>query len=105
MVPPMMGTQKIRRHVDWVVLITALIFVVGCDGGGCGAGCAGTEPIPGGFPTAKRNASAVQLRVSNSALAKIMANPAAVIGPLAGGGGGNGVIEFNIPASCGGDQE
>ena len=98
-----MGTQKIRRSVDWVVLITAIVFAVGCSGGGCG-GCAGMEPTPGGFPVAQRNPNAVQLRVTNTALAKITADPAAIIGPLVGNAM-NGVIDFNVPASCGGSTE
>ncbi|HLL21097.1 MAG TPA: hypothetical protein VK427_03150, partial [Kofleriaceae bacterium] len=97
-----MGTRA-RRSIDWLVVVTAIVFAVGCSGGGCG-GCAGIEPIPGGFPVAKRNANAVQLRVSNTALAKISANPAAILGPIVGGAQ-NGVIELNIPASCGGGTE
>ena len=95
-----MGT---RHRVDWLVVITAILFAVGCSGGGCG-GCAGMEPTPGGFPVAKRSPNAVQLRVSSTALAKISANPAAIIGPLVGGAM-NGVIDFNVPASCGGSTE
>ena len=88
---------------DGIALLVAIVAAVGCSGDGCG-GCAGTEPIPGGFPADKRNANALQMRVSSGALAKIAANPAAVIGPLVGGAT-NGVIEFNIPASCGGSTE
>src|SRR5687768_11744019 len=98
----MMGTQKIRR-VDWVVVLTALVLAVGCSGGGCGS-CAGMEPIPGGFQAAKRNNNAVQIRVADSLFTKIEADPAGFIGPLAGGAM-NGVVEFNIPASCGGSVE
>nr|MBA3817392.1 hypothetical protein [Deltaproteobacteria bacterium] len=97
-----MGTVKIRR-VDWVMVITALLFAVGCGGGGCG-GCAGMEPTPGGFPVAQRTPNAVQLRVTDGALAKVTADPAAIIGPLVGNAM-NGVIEFNVPASCGGSTE
>ncbi len=91
--------KKIRR-VDWVVAITSIVFAVSCSGGGCG-GC-GFEPIPGGFPAAKREANAAQVRVSQTALTKIAADPAAILGGLVGGGGGMpGVIEFPVPASCG----
>ena len=62
------------------------------------------EPTPGGFPVAKRNPNAVQLRVTQSGLGKITADPAAVIGPLVGNAM-NGVIDFNVPASCGGSTE
>ena len=58
------------------------------------------QPIPGGFPAAKRSANAGQLRVSNTGLGKITADPAAVIGPLVGGGAGSGVITFPV-VSCG----
>ncbi|NVB78476.1 MAG: hypothetical protein HOV81_08800 [Kofleriaceae bacterium] len=75
-----------------------MFLAVGCGGGGCG-GCAGMEPIPGGFPSAQRHPNAAQIRVTPTALSKITADPAGIIGPLAGGGAMNGVIEFPI-ASC-----
>ncbi|HEX5060441.1 MAG TPA: hypothetical protein VFV99_13830 [Kofleriaceae bacterium] len=87
-----------RVQVDWIVLITALFFAFGCGGGGCG-GC-GMEPIPGGFPSAKRNPNAGQLRVTQSGLAAVSANPASLLGAL--GGAMNGVLKFNAPANCGG---
>ncbi|MDB4963699.1 MAG: hypothetical protein JWP01_3698 [Myxococcales bacterium] len=90
--------KKIRR-IDWVVAITSIVFAVSCSGGGCG-GCAQLEPIPGGFPVAKREPNAAQVRVTSTALAKIAADPASIIGPLVGGAM-NGVIEFPVPASCG----
>ncbi|HEY5946711.1 MAG TPA: hypothetical protein VIV40_14510 [Kofleriaceae bacterium] len=88
-----------RVQIDWIVVITALLFAFGCGGGGCG-GCAGIEPIPGGFPSAKRNPNAGQLRVTQTGLAAVSSNPAALLGSL--GGAMNGVLEFNVPASCGG---
>ncbi|HET9987080.1 MAG TPA: hypothetical protein VFQ65_01135, partial [Kofleriaceae bacterium] len=71
--------------------------------GGCGGGCSGCgiTPIPGGFPNAKRTVNAGQVRVSNSGIAQITKDPAAVLGPLIGGAT-NGVIEFPAPVSCGG---
>src|SRR5688572_7874466 len=89
-----------RARIDWIVVLTALLFALGCGGGGCG-GCAGMEPIPGGFKSDKRRPNAGQVRITSSALAKITADPAAVIGPLAGGAT-NGIITFPIPASCSG---
>jgi MYXO-CTERM domain-containing protein len=59
------------------------------------------EPIPGGFPSAERTAKAGQVRVTSSALDKIEADPANVIGGFAGSNT-NGVITFAIPASCSG---
>jgi len=95
--------RKTSIRPDWVIVLTAMLFAVGCSGGGCG-GCAALEPTPGGFPVAKRTPNAVQARVTNSAIAKITADPAAIIGPLVGNAM-NGVIDFNVPASCGGDPE
>jgi MYXO-CTERM domain-containing protein len=92
-----------RARFDGSILLAALVVAVGCSGDGCG-GCAGMEPIPGGFPADKRNQHAAQVRVSSGAIAKIEANPAGFLGPLVGGAT-NGVIEFNIPASCGGNVE
>ncbi|HTL36158.1 MAG TPA: hypothetical protein VL326_23665 [Kofleriaceae bacterium] len=93
-----------RARIDWFVVLTAVFLAVGCGGGGCG-GCAGMEPIPGGFPSAKRSVNAGQIRVTPTALGKITADPAGVIGPLAGSGSMNGVVTFPVPASCGGSTE
>ncbi len=95
--------KQIHRRVDWALVITSIVFAVSCSGGGCG-GCASMEPIPGGFPAAKRTPNAAQVRVTPTALAKITADPAAVIGPLVGNAM-NGKIDFSIPASCGGNPE
>jgi hypothetical protein len=90
----------LRTRIDWFVVVLALALSYGC-GGGCG-GCDGMEPIPGGFPANKRTANAVQVRVTQGAIAEITRDPAAVIGPLVGNAN-NGIIEFDIPPSCGGD--
>lgn len=90
-----------RVRIDWLLVVTALFFAYGC-GGGCG-GCAGMEPIPGGFPAAERTPNAGQVRITQSAIAKVTADPAGVLGPLAGAGATNGVIDFPIPPSCGGN--
>lgn len=90
-----------RARIDWFIVVTALLFAFGCGGGGCG-GCDGMEPIPGGFPAAERTANAGQIRITQSAIAKITADPAAVLGPLIGGAN-NGVITYPLPASCSGD--
>jgi hypothetical protein len=90
------------RHtrIDWFIVLFALLLALGGCGGGC-AGC-GIEPIPGGFPAAKRNANAGQLRVTPTALQKIAADPAGIIGPLAGSSTTPGIITFPIPAACSG---
>src|SRR5512138_1175392 len=87
------------RRIDWIVVILAVATAMGCGGGGCG-GCATFEPIPGGFPANKRTPNAVQVRVTQTGLQAIEANPAALLGSV--GGGMNGVLKFNAPASCGG---
>ncbi|MDB4953956.1 MAG: hypothetical protein JWO36_1525 [Myxococcales bacterium] len=92
-----------KHRIDWFVVVTAIVFAVSCSGGGCG-GCASFEPIPGGFPAAKRNPNAVQVRVTQSGLAAVSADPAQVIGPLVGNAV-NGVIKFPVPGSCGGTPE
>lgn len=89
-----------RARIDWFVIITAIVFAVGCGGGGCG-GCAGIEPIPGGFPSAKRIPKAAQIRVTSSALQKIVDDPATIIGGFVGSNNA-GVVTFPIPASCSG---
>ncbi len=92
--------MKLPR-VDWLVLVVAALLIASCSGGGCsGCGGCGLQPIPGGFAPGKRTANAAQARVSQTGLAAITANPAALIDSLAGGT--NGVIAFNVPASCGG---
>jgi hypothetical protein len=93
-----------RARIDWFVVLIAVFLAAGGCGGGC-SGC-GMEPIPGGFPSAKRTPNAGQIRVTPTALGKITADPAGVLGPLVGGGGGApGVITFPVPASCGGSTE
>jgi len=81
-----------------VVVAVLLVFGFGFGcGGGCG-GCGGMTPIPGGFPSEKRNDNAVQVRVSQSGLAAVAADPAALVSAALGGG----PLEFSVPASCGG---
>ncbi|HSN28962.1 MAG TPA: hypothetical protein VLT45_21895 [Kofleriaceae bacterium] len=58
------------------------------------------EPIPGGFQAAKRHANAGQLRVTQSGLDAVAADPAALLGSI--GNAMNGVLKFNVPASCSG---
>jgi hypothetical protein len=65
---------------------------------GCGGGCSSLEPIPGGFPAAARTPNAAQVRVSQSGLATVAADPAALLGGLLGGSG----LSFDVPSSCGG---
>ena len=74
-----------HTRIDWIVVAMAIFVAVGGCGGGCG-GCAGMEPIPGGFPSADRVPNSGQIRVTQTALAAIEADPAGVLGPLAGGG-------------------
>ena len=92
--------KKIR--VDSFVLIIAALIATGGCGGGCDS--CGMQPIPGGFPSAKRTGEAVQVRITPTGLGKITADPASVIGPLVGNAM-NGKINFNVPATCGGSTE
>jgi hypothetical protein len=87
-------------RLDWFVLIASIVCAVSCGGGGCG-GCAGFEPIPGGFPAEKRTPNATQVRVSSTGLAAITADPATLLGSLTGGAA-DGVLQFNAPVNCGG---
>lgn len=91
-----------NRRQDWIVVLASMAIAISGCGGGCG-GC-GMQPIPGGFPVAKRTPNAAQVRVTPTALTAITADPAAVIGPLVGNAM-NGVIEFAVPGSCGGNPE
>jgi hypothetical protein len=88
-----------KLRIDLFVVITSIVFAVSCGGGGCG-GCAAFEPIPGGFPAAKRNPNAAQVRVTQAGLAAVEANPAGLLGTI--GGGMGGILKFNAPANCGG---
>ncbi|HEY1554519.1 MAG TPA: hypothetical protein VGF94_06760 [Kofleriaceae bacterium] len=74
---------------------------VSCSGGGCG-GCTTFQPIPGGFDPAKREANAVQARVTSSAISVIESNPATIVGGLLGTAT-NGIITFSVPSSCAGN--
>tara|TARA_R110002073_G_scaffold142117_6_gene293857 strand:- start:8561 stop:12121 length:3561 start_codon:yes stop_codon:yes gene_type:complete len=80
-------------------LIIAII-AGGCGGGGCD-GCGGMTPLPGGFPAESRSANAIQLRITDSALATLEEDPAALVGPLLGQEG----LSIDIPPSCGSDPE
>lgn len=80
-------------------LIIAII-AGGCGGGGCD-GCGGMSAIPGGFPAESRSANAIQVRVTETALDTLEADPAALVGPLLGQEG----LNIDIPASCGSDPE
>ncbi|MFN0250392.1 MAG: MYXO-CTERM sorting domain-containing protein [Kofleriaceae bacterium] len=84
--------KKIR--VDSFVLTVAALIAFGGCGGGCDS--CGMQPIPGGFPSAKRTGEAVQVRITPTGLGKITADPAGVIGPLLGSAN-NGVIQVPFP--------
>ncbi|MBK9030794.1 MAG: hypothetical protein IPL61_05545 [Myxococcales bacterium] len=78
--------------------LASLVLVAVAASTGCGGGCSSLEPIPGGFPSAARTPNAAQVRVSQSGLASVAADPAALLGGLLGGMG----LTFDVPASCGG---
>ena len=82
----------IKLHVATIVVAAVVAS------SGCGGGCSSLEPIPGGFPAAARTPNAAQVRVSQSGLATVAADPAALLGGLLGGSG----LSFDVPSSCGG---
>src|SRR5262245_36163000 len=94
----MRSSSRNRIQRDGLIVAIALVLMSGC-GGGCG-GCAGMEPIPGGFPAAQRIKNAAQIRVTSSAINKILLDPAGALGPLVGSAD-DGVINFQLPKSCG----
>jgi MYXO-CTERM domain-containing protein len=57
--------------------------------------------MPGGFPAADRVANSIQIRATESTFATLEADPAALVGPLLGGG----ELSIEVPASCGSDPE
>lgn len=83
-----------RIRLSWTVILAAVGSSFGCSGGGC----AGMVPTPGGFPANERTENAGQVRVSQSGIGVITADPAALLSELLGGMG----LNFNVPASCGG---
>src|SRR5690348_6373763 len=83
---------------DLLVVITAPFFAVSGCGGGC-SGC-GMAPIPGGFSATKRAPNAGQIRIAKKGLDAVSTNAGALVGAL--GGGSNGMLSFNVPATCGG---
>ena len=90
-----MNTRAVLRRPGFspAVLLFSIVLA-GCSGNGCS--CLTT--IPGGFPAAEREPNAAQVRVSQTGLAAITADPAALIGALVGGMG----LTFDVPANCGG---
>jgi uncharacterized protein (TIGR03382 family) len=81
------------KRIDWIGLLAVVAASYGCSGGGCD----GMVPTPGGFPADERVANAGQIRVSQSGLASIAADPAALLGGLLDGG-----LEIDVPPGCGG---
>jgi MYXO-CTERM domain-containing protein len=55
------------------------------------------KPIPGGFAAAERVPNAAQVRVSQTGLAAVTADPAALIEGVTGG-----PLQFDVPANCSG---
>ncbi len=79
----------------WVVYLFALA-TASCSGDGCSCG----DPIPGGFPPEERVENAVQVRLSQSGIETLEADPSALVEGLLGTGED---LTFDIPADCAGD--
>lgn len=80
-----------RRAFPGVLFASLLI---GCSGG-VGASL---TPIPGGFPSDQRTPNAVQVRLSQSALAKVTADPTNLIESVLGS------TDLGVASSCGTDS-
>ncbi len=91
---------KSRRGYAVARAVTAAVFTIVLSSlAGCGNGCSSLQPTPGGFPSNLRSPNAAQVRISDSGLAAISADPAALVGGLLGGTG----LAIDVPASCGGN--
>lgn len=88
-----MTTSATRRRGITPVLYVFAAILAGCSGDGCSC----MQPIPGGFPAAERTANAAQIRVSQTGLAAVTADPAALIEGVTGG-----PLQFDVPANCSG---
>jgi MYXO-CTERM domain-containing protein len=83
------------RHVFGVLFF---LLVASCSGGGCSSGCggcAGTTPLPGGFPKDKTIQNAATVRVSRPGLDFLEKELPAVVTKVANAPGG--VLGFDIP--------
>lgn len=81
-----------------VVFGSAVFFMIAsCSGNGCDC----VAPIPGGFPPAERVPNAIQVRVSDTGLAALEADPAGLISGLIGDGMG---LTFDVPPACAADD-
>lgn len=95
-------TPSLRDLVRRALLVTVVLFVAACSGGGCSGGCAscGTTPLPGGFPKPQTVPNAAAVRVTRPGLNFVQEN----IGLLAEKalsttGAKAGVASFAIPTS------
>ncbi len=73
-------------------MLVSAAMVGGCVGDGCS--CAG--PIPGGFPPESRVENTMQVRVSDSGLAALTQDPAALIEGFVGPEG----LTIDVPPAC-----
>ncbi len=66
--------------------------------GGCSAqSCSALAPLPSGFPASERASNATQVRVSQTGIAKLEAEPAIVASQLFGGS-----LAYDVPVNCAG---
>lgn len=79
------------QRARWLALFLLWFAFQACDGGGCG-GC--MEPIPGGFPLARRVENALQFRFTPSGITFLETHARELVASLMPGG-----LTFDIPES------
>jgi MYXO-CTERM domain-containing protein len=91
--------RVLHKHLGRVGFLASLFVVASCSGGGC-ANCAGSTPIPGGFPREKAIENAGALRVTRPGLDFVAENLPQIATKLVTAPGGN--LNFDIPKTVGG---
>lgn len=80
-----------RQRARWIALFLVGLAFQSCDGGGCD-GC--MDPIPGGFPLARRIENSVQFRLTPAGITFLETHADELIETLMPGG-----LTFDIPES------
>lgn len=88
----------LRKSWRNIFIVLTLLLVASCSGGGCsgcGGGCGGTTPLPGGFPRDKAIENAASVRLTRPGLDFVADNIPAVATKLTSAPGG--VMSIDIP--------